>query len=337
MKLDLPELFADPFGERAEIIARPPQRLLGARVIFESDTSALLRIVDSAYAGLPEPRLPAGAPTLRVRLLLAPAPVGRSRSAPSLLTAFSASGILGGATGSSNLVMVAPQARSALVVVSPQMLRFPYHLRYELLEFAVYTLAARVNELVSLHAACVASGGRAALLMGESGAGKSTIALQCLRQNLQLVAEDSTLVAPGTMRAMGVANFLHVRSDSLRWIPTREARRIRSSPVITRRSGARKFEVDLRGAGSPPAAAVPRLKAVVFLSARRAAGGTRLLPLPRAALLARLEAMQPFAAGQPHWSAFCRQAARLGAFELRRGAHPLEAVDCVRDLLSRRC
>ncbi len=111
---------------------------------------------------------------------------------------------------------------------------------------------------------------------------------------------------------------------------------IRSSPVITRRSGARKFEVDLRGAGRPRAAALPQLRAVVFLSAQRAAGAARLRPLTRDALLRRLAATQPFAVGQPHWKAFCRRAARLGGFELRRGAHPLEAVGCLRELLSRR-
>jgi serine kinase of HPr protein (carbohydrate metabolism regulator) len=99
--------------------------------------------------------------------------------------------------------MVAPEARSALVVVSPDMLRFAYHTRYELLEFAVYTLAARVQGLVSLHAACVGLGGRAVLLMGPSGAGKSTVALQCLLQHFQFVSEDSTLVMPEAMRVLG--------------------------------------------------------------------------------------------------------------------------------------
>jgi hypothetical protein len=57
------------------------------------------------------------------------------------------------------------------------MLRFPYHARYELIEFAVFTLAARAQGLVPLHAACVGEEGRGLLLMGESGAGKSTASL----------------------------------------------------------------------------------------------------------------------------------------------------------------
>jgi hypothetical protein len=337
MKVALPELFADPFREHSSIFARAPQALLGARFIFESNSRRLLRLVDSAYARLPRQRLPVAAPTVRVRLMLTAPAVGQSRSAPPLLETFSAPGLLGGATGTSNLVMVAPEARSALVLVSQDMLRFAYHARYELLEFAVYTLAARVQGLVSLHAACVGLGGRAALLMGPSGSGKSTLALQCLLQHFQFVSEDSTLVAPGAMRVLGVANFLHVRSDSLRWITrARDKAAFRAAPVIRRRSGVRKFEVDLRRGDHRLASSALDLHSIVFLSSQRAARGRQLLPLSRRELLARLTATQVYAAGQPHWAAFCRQASRLAAFELRRGVHPLEAVEHLRELLASR-
>jgi hypothetical protein len=337
MKVALPELYADPFREHSSIIARAPQALLGARFRFESNSHQLLRLVDSAYARLPAQRLPVTAPTLRVRLLLTAPALGRMRSAPPSLETFSAAGLLGGATGASNLVTVAPQERSALVIVSQDMLRFAYHARYELLEFAVYTLAARVMGLVSLHAACVGLGGRAVLLMGPSGSGKSTVALQCLLQRFQFVSEDSTLVVPGAMRVLGVANFLHVRSDSLKWIErARDAAAIRASPVIRRRSGVRKFEVDLRRGDHRLANAPLDLESIVFLSVRRAVRGRALLPLSRRELLARLAATQVYAAGQAHWGAFCRKACRLGAFELRRGTHPLEAVEHLRELLASR-
>jgi serine kinase of HPr protein (carbohydrate metabolism regulator) len=59
-----------------------------------------------------------------------------------------------------------------------------YLTRYELIEFAVFTLAQRVQGLVPLHAACVGRAGRGLLLMGGSGAGKSTLALHCLARRL---------------------------------------------------------------------------------------------------------------------------------------------------------
>ena len=103
------------------------------------------------------------------------------------------------------------------------MLRFPYHTRYELIEFAVFTLASRVQGLVPLHGACVGRAGSGVLLLGPSGAGKSTVTLQCLIEGLGFLAEDSVFVVPDTLLATGVSNFLHVRADSLRWIAQRSS------------------------------------------------------------------------------------------------------------------
>jgi hypothetical protein len=60
----------------------------------------------------------------------------------------------------SNYVVLAPAQRQALVVASEEMLDRPYHLRYELVEFAVFTLATRGLGLVPLHGACVGRHGR---------------------------------------------------------------------------------------------------------------------------------------------------------------------------------
>jgi hypothetical protein len=332
----VPDLLADPFGERSQTIARKSFQLLGGRFQFESDSSQLLRLVDSAYLGLPPQRLSAVAPRLRVRLLLNAPEQGRrrSRSEPPALSMVAGAGYLGGATNSSNFVLLAPSERTALVVLSRQMLRFPYHTRYEYIEFAAFTLAARCQELVSLHAACVGRGGRGVLLMGPSGSGKSTVTLHCLLQGFDMLSEDSVFVAPDTMRATGVANFLHVRSDSLRWLgKTRGAATIRNSPVIRRRSGVRKFEVDLRRGAYRLAASPLKIAAVVFLSPQSAGGRSLLEPLSKSDLLAKLTVAQAYAANQPKWAAFRKGVLGLGAFELRRGSHPLEAVDALDALL----
>ncbi|WP_205755645.1 hypothetical protein, partial [Bacillus amyloliquefaciens] len=78
--------------------------------------------------------------------------------------------------------------------------------------------------------------------------------------------EDSTFVMPERMLCTGVPNFVHVRSDSLRWVEKRDATVIRESPVISRRSGVRKFEVDLRQGPYQLAPAPVLLAAVIFLS-----------------------------------------------------------------------
>lgn len=307
---------------------------MGAAFRFESNSTELLNLADAAFARLPRHRIGARVPDVRLRMMLTPVTRSARRSEPPSLALVSGSGLLAAGTSGSSYVALDPNAGRALIAISPAMLRFPYHLRYELIEFAVYTLAARTQRLAPLHCACVGKEGKAVLLMGESGAGKSTVALQCLLAGLDFVSEDSTLVAPGPMLATGLANYLHVRSDSLSWLERpRDVDRVRRSPVIRRRSGARKFEMDLRGGPFRLAANAPWVRAVVFLSSQSAAGGPMLSRVPRRVLGARLRRFQPYAAGLALWGEFCRGVARAGAFELRRGGHPRESVAALRDLL----
>jgi hypothetical protein len=53
----------------------------------------------------------------------------------------------------------------------------------------------------------------------------------------------------------------------------------------------------------------------------------------RQALPSRLAENQRYAVNQPGWAAFERGMARLPAFELRRGHHPLEAAQALNELL----
>jgi len=329
----LPELIQDPFQERARVFTRAALPLLGGRFVFESNNRQLLRLVDIAYAGLPPQRVAAASADMRVRLQVTAAAQPSDHGSPPPLSMLSGAGFLGGATPASNFVLLSPQQGAALVAVTEEMLRFPYHTRYELIELAVYSLAARTQGLASLHAACVGQKGRGLLLMGSSGAGKSTVALQCLLRGMEFVSEDSVLAAPTTLVASGVPSFLHVGQDSLRWVEdARVAARIRGSTVIQRRSGARKFALDVRKGGHRLAAS-HRLAALIFLSDRRASGRSLLVPLSRAETRARLIAQQPYAASQPQWPALVRAALRLESFELRRGEHPAQAADVLQTLL----
>jgi hypothetical protein len=312
-------------------------QLLGARIGFESNSARLLRLVLSAYADLPRHRLSAN-PALTVQLLLRPPakPRTRGRLEPAPLDMFSGPGWLGAASQAADLVVLSPRQRTALVVISRQTLPYSYHARYELIEFAVFTLAARCQKLVSLHAACAGLAGRGVLLMGPSGSGKSTVAMLCLLRGFDFLSEDSVFVEARTMRATGVANFLHVRSDSLKWLDSGAVRAIRQSPVIRRRSGVKKFELDLRTGKYRLASSPLKISCVVFLSAQSAPGKRLMRPLSRAELLARLAESQAYALNQPEWPAFAGRVAGLKGYELRRGRHPGESVDALRTVLESR-
>jgi len=342
----LPDLDSDPFRERSGALEHRRMMLLGAQIRFESNSRELLQLADRAFRGLPRHRLSTPAPDLRIELVQTSAgqarKSARARRAPIRAQAppivlLHGAGLLGGATDSSSFVVLSARERAALVAVSSEMLKFPYHARYELIEFAVYTLAARVQRLVPLHAACIGRGGRGILLIGPSGAGKSTVALHGLLRGFDFLSEDSVFVAPHTMRATGAANFLHVRADSLRWIGRgAKTAMIRRSPVIRRRSGVEKFEVDLREAGFRLAKSPLKIAAVAFLSPQPAGARPLLRSLSKSELRANLAATQAYAASQPQWQVFDRNVSGLEAFELRRGRHPLEAVEILGELLAGR-
>ena len=327
------DIAADPFQERGATLLRLPLRLLGGRFEFETASRELMRLVRWAFAGLPAHRIAAAAPRCAIRLVLGDGAPARHPDEPAPLRMLSGPGLLCGASPTASAAIVSTEQRAGLIMVERDMLRYPYHVRYELIEFAVYTLAARVQGLMPLHAACVGSGRRAILLIGGSGAGKSTAVLHCALAGFDLVSEDSLFVAPESLLATGVANFLHVRRESLRFLSSSDAAMLRRSPVIRRRSGVEKLEVDLRQRRFRLARAPLEVVAVVELTRRQAGSGPLLTRLGSRALLRRLRADQPYAASQPGWGAFARRIRSVPAFALRRGRHPRETVEELRRLL----
>lgn len=329
----MPDIFDDPFRERRRGTRRATLQLLGARFEFESESAELMRLVDRAYAGVPRHKLSARVPRLAVRLVLGGNAGSQKSDEPAQLVMSSGAGFLCGASPTASTAVVHPSGRAALVVVERELLRFPYHLRYELIEFAVFTLAARAQGLMPLHAACIGRGGRGLLLIGDSGAGKSTAVLHCALEGLDVVSEDSLFVAPRTLLVTGVANFLHVRRESLRFLSAKDAKLIRGAPIIQRRSGVRKFEVDLRQRPFRLARRPLEIHGLVVLSARKAGGEPQLVPLARGEALARLRASQPYAASQPGWRILVQRLRTVPAFELRRGGHPRDSAAALRQLL----
>jgi hypothetical protein len=330
----MPDIVADPFQERGAKLLRLSLPLLGGRFEFQTASRELMRLVRSAYANLPAHRMSAVVPRCAIRLVLGEGATARDPDEPPPLTMLSGPGLLCGASSSASAAIICAHQRAGLVILERDMLRFPYHARYELIEFAVFTLAARVQGLMPLHAACIGSGRRGVLLIGPSGAGKSTAVLHCALAGLDLVSEDSLFVAPESLLATGVANFLHVRGESLRFLSSRDAAMLRRSPVIRRRSGVEKLEIDLRQRRFRLARAPLEVVGVVDLTARQARGGRLLTRLGPRELLRRLRASQPYAASQPGWGTFVRRIRSVPAFELHRGRHPRDTAEALRQLIA---
>jgi hypothetical protein len=326
---------ADPFHERSSTCFSLYKQILGGAIRFDSNSEALLELVGAAYGGLPEHRLPLNGPELHIELRLAARQGTPNAAEPAPVIMQAGAGLLCGVMDSSNYAIVAPAQSRALVVASEDMLESPYHLRYELIEFAVFILAARALGLVPLHGACVGRHGRGVLLLGASGSGKSTLALCSLQQGLDFLAEDAVFVQPQSLLATGVANYLHVRADALGFVDNDATRRwITRSPIIRRRSGVQKFEADLRLGPGALAANPLALISVVFVSTQAADDPDELLiPICRESMAARLRADQAYAAGQLAWPHFEERVMQLANYELRRGAHPRASAEALRRLL----
>jgi len=316
------DIVADPFGERRPFASRLRMRLLGADFRFFTDNAVLLRLLQDTFGRLPRHRLRGSVPRLELRLVS----TATRKSQRSVLAApryEAGAGLLCATLDADNYAALSPATRSGLVAISREQLQRPYCVRGELLEFAVSTLAARSQGLVPLHAACVAKKGRALLLMGESGAGKTTLAAQCLVGGFEFLSEDSSFVHPATGLTTGLANFIYLRPSTLRYLATDQAAAIRRHAVeIRRRSGVLKLQVDLRRQGFALASSASRLSAVVFLSRQNAGKGKMLQPVGGRESLRRMESLQSYAAAQPGWELFAKRVAKLQTWELRRAEHP---------------
>lgn len=334
-RYDVSDLMADPFCERSGPCFSMQKQILGGCFQFESNSEALLRLVDDAYAGLPQHQLPVAAPPFHVELRLVSRYASIENVEPPPVQMQSGAGLLCGVMDAFNYVMLVPDQQRALVVASEDMLSRAYYLRYELIEFVVFTLATRGLGLVPLHGACVGREGRGLLLLGASGSGKSTLALHSLLHDLDFLAEDAVFVHPESMLATGVANFVHVQADGLRFLDDGDISRwISHAPVIHRRSGVEKFEANLRDGHGRLALTPLKLVGAVCVSREPADDPDLLLsavPVPEA--VAWLANDQPYAAGQPGWHAFAQQLAQLGIHQLRRGHHPGASVEALRKLL----
>ena len=325
---------ADPFRERGATTLRWRTRVLGAQITFESNSAELLALAREAFDRVPAHRWARGDTALTVTLMLArDAPGARWAYPPEPLLG-SGGGLLTSHVDAANFAVISPGRSHALVQVTPRMLRHRRLLRYEFIEFAALTLAARVQRLVPLHAGCVGARGRGVLLLGGSGAGKSTLALHAALAGLEFLAEDSLFLQPGSLAATGLPAFVHARAGSLGLVAAGPERRsLARAPRIRRRSGAAKLEIDLRRGAARLAARPLRIVATLVLSAAKARGGPRLSPLPAARLRRILRAGQAYAVQQPGWREFERRLVRAGGYLLSR-APPAAGVTALRNLLA---
>ena len=78
---------------------------------------------------------------------------------------------------------------------------------------AVTPMPERHDEDVNIHASCVAIGGKGVLLLGDSGAGKSDLALRLIDEGARLVADDRAELYRRARRTLRPRARIHRRAD----------------------------------------------------------------------------------------------------------------------------
>lgn len=194
--------------------------------------------------------------------------------------------------------------------------------RYLLEAPVTYLLAQRRYRVV--HAAAAAFDGRAVVIRGAAGAGKSTLAGACLASGLDLLADESLLVSRADPDALLAAvRDLAFSPESARLTGLLN----RAEPAFT--GGEEKLRVDLF-AGSTPVRRRARRIATVLLGRRE--GPVNLTPIPPANVPAA------FAEGAiPQEEGLSRAVSAWAASTYRLTGHQdlAGAVTCVSRLLGR--
>ena len=321
----------DPFLRYTRMTQHAVLNVLGVPVRFESNAAWLLRLAEEAYGGLPACE-PTSNGHLLVRLLANDDATASVTHAP-VPNVYADEHVVNAIFTASDAAVCALAAGSALVMVSPTMRAFPYHVRYEMIEFACYRLASHHLHAVGLHAACVVINNRAWLIFGESGAGKSTLTFACMRHGWDLIAEDSAFVLPrdsnnDAMEVRGVPTFMHLLDDTLRFFPNVQMK----SHLITRRSGAAKHEIDVRATFKRPMRVSAPLAGVIFLEARRDSPEPKIRRLTPLAARQRLIRSQPFAPNYARWPDALAHMIELPAYVLAPGGDIELNVDVVERL-----
>jgi hypothetical protein len=79
--------------------------------------------------------------------------------------------------------------------------------------------ALSAKGVLAIHAGVVAKDGRAILVAGRSGRGKTTLVLGLLRRGLDLLSDELALVAPDDSTVLAYPRGLHIRPSALDLLP----------------------------------------------------------------------------------------------------------------------
>jgi len=101
----------------------------------------------------------------------------------------------------------------------PMFAPFPVHLSPAFLEWGLnWCIASHVCQFLIVHAAVVEKGGRAVVLPGRPGSGKSTLCAAMVQRGWRLLSDELTLIRPGDGAAVPMPRPISLKNESIRLV-----------------------------------------------------------------------------------------------------------------------
>lgn len=169
----------------------------------------------------------------------------------------------------------------AFVAISPDAIADRAYIRYHFLEPLVYLMQG-ARHFVFVHASCISRNGRAILLCGESGAGKTCLAYACARRGWDFVSGDAAQIVRERRdrTVVGRPYEIRFRPEARELFPE-----LHSFPVEPRPNGKSDLEVDTASLGIPTTLE-SAARHIVFIER---SGGPRLERCSREFAMRKLE------------------------------------------------
>ncbi len=243
---------------------------MGFGVEIATNSRDILSASDAVWSRFP--RLSAAAP-VRLRVAVSGTPAGRT------------SGVT--MRGQENQVSIVESISDFAVAdlargfsfawLTPKTAADPVHTRYYFLEPLAYLMLDALY-FVPIHASCVALGGAAVVLCGDSGAGKTSVAYECARRGWKYLSDDATHVLRGSADYTVVGRPYHIRfrHSAVRLFPE-----LSSFAPARRPNGKLDLEIETDRLGLS-VAFQSKAREIVFLVRRSSNGSPRVRQMEKA-------------------------------------------------------
>jgi hypothetical protein len=169
-----------------------------------------------------------------------------------------------------NFAIGSPRRRAASAHLTFGAVEDPAWLQYHFLDALAFQLITSAH-LTPIHASCVARGGRATLLAGNSHAGKSSLAYACARRGWTYVSDDSCPLlrrCAAERLVLGTPHSLRLRPDAPKLFPE-----LADIPTTLRGNGKHVLQIPTSSLQIDTA---PTAKAARFVLLDRREGPARL-------------------------------------------------------------